>query len=277
MKEPQIKKSGCISACMIVKNEEAQLSNAISDLKEVADEVIVVDTGSQDNTMKIAKKMGVRLYQYKWDDHFGKARNFSFSKANYEWIFFIDADERLSRSLKTNLHNLVKVKEKIIYRFPIIDEMVVHTAGTNKGPVRLFRKKEFRFDENPRGHTQTYVHNCKIVNTSYPIIHCQRTNSILVHPEKVLQRVAIDVKDFPKDRSSFKFLAMAIISLISEFYRRMIKRKGYKDGILGLKWAIMRSSYYFLRYYFIALKPSFPDEWKQWTNEKRTQELIDNN
>ena len=261
---------------MIVKNEEAQLAKALGDLKEVCDELIVVDTGSTDRTVEIAKEMGAQVYHYEWDNHFGKARNFSFSKAKYEWIFYIDGDERLSRSLKENLRSLVQIKKPQVFHFPIIDEMVVHTAGTEPGPVRLFRKNEFHYDESPKGHTQTQVHNCEHVNSGLPIIHCQRTNSILVNPSKVLYRVAIDVQDWPKNRASYKFLIQAVISFFTELYKRLIKRKGYKDGILGFKWALMRATYYFLRYFFVAFKPE-PNEWKNWVNEERTQRLIDEN
>ncbi len=265
-----------ISSCMIVKNEEAQLAKALGDLKEVCDELIVVDTGSSDRTVKVAEKMGAQVYHYEWDGHFGRARNYSFSKAQYEWIFYIDGDERLSKSLKKNLRSLIQTEEHKIFRFPIIDQMVVHTAGTEIGPVRLFRKSDFRYDEAPKGHTQTYVHNCEIITTGLPIIHCQRTNSMLVNPAKVLVRVAVDVQDHPKNKSTFRFLIQAMQSFITEFYRRLIKRKGYKDGVLGWKWAFMRALYYFLRYFFIALKPH-PDQWKKWVNEKRTQRLINEN
>lgn len=262
-----------ISACLIVKNEEEQLAKALGDLNEVCDELIVVDTGSTDRTIEIAEECGAKVYHYEWDGHFGRARNYSFSKARYEWIFYIDADERLSKSLKENIRSLIKTEKAQIFRFPIIDEMVVHTAGTETGPVRLFRKSEFRYDESPRGHTQTYLHNCEVIATKFPIIHCQRKNSMLVNPEKVLTRVAIDVKDFPKEKSSWSYVKFAFKKFFQEFYRRLITRKGWKDGWLGWKWAFMRALYYFLRYFFVALKPK-DDEWKQWISEERTQKLI---
>ena len=131
-----------ISACLIVKNEEAQIAKAIGDLKEVCDEIIVVDTGSADRTVEIVKQLGAEVYHFKWNNHFGKARNFSFSKAKYNWIFYIDADERLSKSLKMNIKKLVNSGE-FVFTFPIILEMLPKSKPSFPGPVRLFKNHIF--------------------------------------------------------------------------------------------------------------------------------------
>ena len=170
-----------ISACLIVKNESEQLGKALSDLSEVCDEIVVVDTGSTDNTVSIAKVHGARVFSYNWIDHFGKARNYSFDQAKNDWIFYIDADERLSKSLKAHLKSLPNRSGSAVFRFPVIDELAPNAGGTNPGPIRLFDRRFFRYSEDPHGHTQTPIFDCPQVNTSYPIIHCQRNNSTLLN------------------------------------------------------------------------------------------------
>ena len=82
-----------ISQCMIVKNEEDKIEKALSWGKGIVSEQIVVDTGSTDRTVEIAEAMGAKIYHFEWIDDFSAARNFAISKAKYEWIAFLDADE----------------------------------------------------------------------------------------------------------------------------------------------------------------------------------------
>lgn len=85
-----------ISQCMIVKNEEKNIEKALSWGKGVVSEQIVVDTGSTDRTVELAEKMGAKVYHFEWIDDFSAAKNFAISKAKYEWIALLDADEYFS-------------------------------------------------------------------------------------------------------------------------------------------------------------------------------------
>lgn len=82
-----------ISACYIVKNEEKNLARSLASLNRQYDELIVVDTGSTDNTVMVAKKYGAKVYKYRWCDDFAAARNFAIAKVSGDWIIFLDADE----------------------------------------------------------------------------------------------------------------------------------------------------------------------------------------
>ena len=84
-----------ISLCMIVKNEEAVLDRCLSSIADLMDEIIVVDTGSTDDTKEIAAKYTDKIYDFPWNDDFSAARNFSFSKATMDYIYTADADEVL--------------------------------------------------------------------------------------------------------------------------------------------------------------------------------------
>ena len=84
------------SLAMIVRNEEANLAAALDGARQFCDELVVVDTGSTDDTVKIAKQFGAKVSYYQWDDNFSAARNKSFARAIGEWIFWMDADDTLS-------------------------------------------------------------------------------------------------------------------------------------------------------------------------------------
>lgn len=84
-----------ISLCMIVKNEEDTIARCLDSVFDIVDEVIVVDTGSTDNTEDIVRNYTDKVYHFKWIDDFSAARNYSFSKATQDYIFWMDADDVL--------------------------------------------------------------------------------------------------------------------------------------------------------------------------------------
>jgi tetratricopeptide (TPR) repeat protein len=90
------KPGGSVTLCTIVKNEKNHLARCLKSAKPIVDEIIVVDTGSTDETKDIARVFGARVYDFKWTDDFSKARNFALSKASGDWILVLDADEVIS-------------------------------------------------------------------------------------------------------------------------------------------------------------------------------------
>ncbi len=87
--------SAPLSLCMIVKNESHFLPDCLASVRNLVREIIVVDTGSTDNTVAIAQQYGAKIFQYTWENDFARARNFALSKATQPWILYLDADERL--------------------------------------------------------------------------------------------------------------------------------------------------------------------------------------
>jgi len=87
-----------ISLCMIAKDEEQFIEQAISSVQGAVSEIIVADTGSTDGTIEIAKKLGARVYSFTWNDDFSPPRNFSLGKAKSDWILVLDADEIIAAS-----------------------------------------------------------------------------------------------------------------------------------------------------------------------------------
>ncbi|MCX8130420.1 MAG: glycosyltransferase [Clostridia bacterium] len=84
-----------ISLCMIVRNEEANIGKCLESVYDLVDEIVIVDTGSTDKTKVIASLYTSNIYDFEWEDNFSTARNFSFSKATKEYVFWLDADDVL--------------------------------------------------------------------------------------------------------------------------------------------------------------------------------------
>lgn len=117
-----------ISLCMIVKNESAILRRCLDSYKPVADEIIIIDTGSTDNTKEIASEYTDKIYDYVWEDDFAKARNFAFSKATCDYIFSADADEMLD---KANQSALLQLKSVLLPEIDIVQMKYVNCVDGN--------------------------------------------------------------------------------------------------------------------------------------------------
>ena len=99
-----------LSICMIVKNEEELLARCLNSVKDLVDEIVIVDSGSTDKTLEIAKSFGAKIFYFEWCNDFSKARNFAFSKATSDYILWLDADDVMP---KPTLQYLVKNKKKL--------------------------------------------------------------------------------------------------------------------------------------------------------------------
>ena len=85
-----------ISACVIVKDEERNLPQWLACVRALADELVVVDTGSTDRTAELARAAGASVYSFAWRNDFSAAKNYALQKAKGSWIVFLDADEYFS-------------------------------------------------------------------------------------------------------------------------------------------------------------------------------------
>lgn len=99
-----------LSLCMIVKNEEKNLFRCLTSVKSVVDEIIIVDTGSTDKTIEIAKNFNSIIYHFKWGNDFSEARNFALSKCSGDWILYLDADEELNEQSQQEILRLINGK-----------------------------------------------------------------------------------------------------------------------------------------------------------------------
>ena len=87
-----------ISACVITKNESESLPKWLDSMGRIADEMVVVDTGSTDETVSIARAAGARVCFFQWVDDFAAAKNYALDQATGDWVLFLDADEYFRRS-----------------------------------------------------------------------------------------------------------------------------------------------------------------------------------
>lgn len=144
-----------ISACVIVKNEERNIGKWLNNMRQIADEIIVVDTGSTDNTIDILENAGITPYHFTWCNDFAAAKNYAIQQATGDWIVFLDADEYFDassiqrfRTEMTRYHANKKIGA-IMCQLVNIDidnrDKIIDTAIQ----VRIFRNTKNIYYKNP--------------------------------------------------------------------------------------------------------------------------------
>lgn len=126
------------SLCMIVKNEEAVLARCLDSVKDVFDEIIIVDTGSADATKSIASAYTDKIFNYTWCNDFSSARNFSFSKATGDYIMWLDADDVLEEKDRLAL---VSLKESIKPETDVVMMKYVTQSDSSGNPVFFYYRE----------------------------------------------------------------------------------------------------------------------------------------
>jgi glycosyltransferase involved in cell wall biosynthesis len=151
-----------ISAVIITYNEEKRLEAALKSLKDVVEEIIVVDRYSDDDTIKLARKYTDRVFLRRWTN-FSDQKNYGNSKAKFQWILSLDADERLSPELKEEILQLIEQEQEpdcsgfeIPRRVFYLGRWVRHTFWNPDLKTRLFQRDKARWEGE-------YVHEDLII------------------------------------------------------------------------------------------------------------------
>lgn len=190
-----------LSLCMIVKNESNYIGKCLESVKDIADEIIIVDTGSTDNTKEIVSKYTDKIYDFKWVNDFAKARNYSFRKATGQYIMWLDADDILLEEDRKRLKRLkTMLSDKIM---PV--SMVYDYSHDDNGNVTLSLKRT-RIIKNENKDVWTgFVHEIIPVDitTSYESdvhithtrTHSNGTRNLDLFQEKLKEGVKFDSRN----------------------------------------------------------------------------------
>lgn len=150
-------KGATISVCMIVRDESPVLARCLDGVSVFADEIIIVDTGSVDDTRNIALKYTDKVYDFKWIDDFSAARNVSYSYATKDYIMWLDADDVVDLE---NAGRIVQFKQTQLHNFDVV--FFLYGANTDQKNVfnntKVFRDRLVRRSLNPRWHGR--LHEC---------------------------------------------------------------------------------------------------------------------
>ena len=233
-----------LSAVIITKNEAANIA-ACLDSVAFADELIVVDSGSADDTVAIAKSKGARVEFYEFKG-FGRQMNYALSLATGDWIFSIDADERVSSALAAELQQAMKKGDADIYEMPRLStfcgRVMRHSGWYPDYVKRLWRRGRARWRED-------LVH---------ALLICDGTVARLTHPlnHDAIERIEQSLRRMDQystlgaemlvARGQRVWFFSGVTHGIWTFLRSYILRAGFLDGHEGFLLAVLSAegSYY---------------------------------
>ncbi len=241
-----------ISFCIITQDEEENMESLLNNIKSVADEIIIVDSGSKDKTVEISERMGAKVFFNNWIDY-STQKNFAISRAKKDWVFVMDADERLSEVLIDSIKKL-KEKNKIDVEGFIINrksyylgKFINHSGWYPDAKVRLFKKGSGSFYGK-------YVHegfrfNGNSEKIEGDVIHYSYKN-LNDHIERIRKYSFLSAKRMKEEGKSFKFYRL-IFNPFFGFLKHFFFKLGFLDGFHGFVIASLTSYYVFLKYLFL--------------------------
>lgn len=247
-----------ISACLIVKNEEKVLKRCLDCLKVFADEIIIVDTGSTDNTKDIAREYTDKIYDFTWINDFSAARNESFSKATMDYIYVADADEVIDSE---NISKILEIKHVMLTEIEIVQMLytnqllhnTTYNYDTELRPKLYKRLRKFRWIDPIH---EAVALEPIIYDSDIEIIHLPLSNhakrdfstfkNAIARGEKLSNKLKImyakelfiagDKEDFIEAEDYFKSLLNEVVSLeeLKVIQCVLVKVARYKNDIYEL-------------------------------------------
>lgn len=248
-----------LSIVITAYNEEFMLPLCLESIKKLADEIVVVDNSSTDNTAKIAKKYTPHVFTQKNDPlNIDVQKNFGFSKATGEWILSLDADERISPELAKEIKERIEQAEETGFWIPrkniIFGKWIEHTGWYPDEQLRLFRRGKGKY-------TAKHVHeDLELDGIAGHLTHAlthENYQTIMQFIERnFLKYAPNEADDLLKNGYQFSYLDVLRFPA-REFLSRYFAREGYKDGLHGLVLSLLLAAYHLAIICYIWEKKGF--------------------
>lgn len=236
-----------LTVIILTYNEERHIKDCIASAG-LADEILIIDSGSSDNTVQIAREAGARVITHPMNEGFAAQRNFALEQAANEWVMFLDADERITTSLAEGIKAVLTEGPKIsAFRIPrrnhFLGKWIKHCGWYPDYSLRLMRKGEAYYTGLVHEHLvvdgETSVLNEPFIHYTYSSVEqylskLNKYTSLAAQEMKARDKIAsiLDIAFRP----AFTFLKMFFL------------RKGIFDGIEGLVICLLSSFYVLVKY-----------------------------
>lgn len=248
-----------ISVVVITRNEATRLEDCLKSAAR-ASEIVVVDDGSTDETVAIARRFTDKVFERKMDIE-GKHRNWAYDKSSQPWVLSLDADERITPELWAEIEELFeKGADANGYAIPrrnfVGQYWAKHGGMYPSAQLRLFRKGEFKYDEQAEVHPQAYMKDPRgsLKNDILHYTYRDFTDAIA----KLDRQTDLEARKWFRERRKIGVMNTARKS-VDRFWRAYVKKQGYKDGMVGLFLAVNSGMYQFL---------SFAKTWELYRAER---------
>lgn len=236
-----------ISATIITCNEERNVPRAIESLR-CCDEILVVDSGSTDRTVEIARKFGARVIEADWRGYAGQ-KNFASEQAAHDWILSIDADEALSEDLEAEIWQLKKNGPDCdAYTVPrlaqYLGRWILYSGWYPDRKIRLFDRRKARW-------VGDYVHESvvcegRVGHLQGNLLHFT-CGSLSEHLKTMDRYTTLAAEELAARRARIGYRHL-LVEPAWTFFRTYVLKRGFLDGVEGLAIAWMSALYTFLKY-----------------------------
>jgi len=222
-----------VSATLITFNEEGNIEACLDSIRW-ADEIIVVDSESTDRTVEIAKKFTDKVFTNPWPGH-KQQKNYAIDQSSFDWIFSIDADERVTPELREYILKILESPQADGYRFPRLNHFIgkrMRFGGWYPDHVlRLFRKDMGRFGGvNP--HDKVIMNGGDIVTSSIPLVHYTYTSfSQYIQKQDFYSTISAKEKFNAGKRAG---IIVIVFKPIWKFFETYLLKLGFLDGLRGI-------------------------------------------
>ena len=229
------------SVVIITLNEEKNIARCIDAASRISNDIIVVDAQSNDNTVKIAKNKGAKVYVQEWKGY-SKTKNFGAEMALNEWIVSIDADEVISDELSTSINN-IKLKDNTIYQINVLSNFlgswVKFSGWYPSWKKRIYNKKIFSWNSAVVHEALVGEVDCELVKIKGNLLHFsyQSPKDIEIKIERYSKLLAKEMIKKGKKIGVLKYLFGPTYKFINTF----IFKLGILDGITGYRISLMNA------------------------------------
>lgn len=236
--------NGKISVVINTLNEEKNLERAINSVKW-ADEILVCDMHSDDNSAIVAKKLGAKVILYKRLSFVEPARNFAISKASNEWILVLDPDEEIPTTLADRLKEMVQ--KPIVSTFVEVPRKNIIFGKWMKASmwwpdynVRFFKKDSVFWGDKIHHPPKTKGQGIKLPGEEHWAIVHYHYSSVTQFIERMNRYTSIQAEELKEEGYQFNWID-SINRPLSEFLGRYFANRGFKDGLHGLSLSLLQA------------------------------------
>lgn len=231
---------------MIVKNEERNIGEALESVKNF-DDIVIVDSFSDDRTVELCRQYTDRVYQHEWVN-FSKHKQIAVDYAKNEWVFILDADERVTPALESEIGRRIKDERISGYFAPrknyFLGKWIRHSGWWPDYSMRLFRKSVSHLE--PREVHERVLVNGPTGHLETPFEHyTYRTVSEYI--AKMERYSTMSAKEL-YDKKAAKAALSMFINPPAAFVRMYFLQQGFRDGLHGFVLAVLYGFYTFLKY-----------------------------
>ena len=242
-----------VTVVILTKNEEKNIEDAIENAKLVSEKVLIVDSGSTDNTVELARENGAKVVFREWDDDFSAQRNYALENIDTRWVVYLDADEQLNEQLISEIKKVIEADSVAMYRF------IRRNSAFGKdfrygvlGPdsvIRLFPKDKVRWQD--KVHERPVGDLPVITLKGYMKHYTYRTFEQYI--QKMNQYSSIGAQNYYDKHKKVSVIGDFVFRPGFAFFKMYVLKKGFLEGWLGFVLCLNYANYTLNKYVKLKL------------------------